>query len=163
MLCIFIYYFGTCLATTKNDEGGLIKVYEEEEHAPVQVSPSCACVAHLLPSSCRGNTAYPSSTGCYVLSMPQLLRAVSRLDLTSNNHPAGAVGQHNIINRQVGWRSQTMTSRLADLSQASGASQIIPPPPIGASNNQEKVLPALNNPSHKSGNPIRRKVGASGE
>ena len=54
-----------------------------------------------------------------------------------------------------------MATRLADLNQASEASQTSPSPPRGSRPKTKKKYPAFNNPSYKYGNPMSPIVGTS--
>ena len=65
----------------------------------------------------------------------------------------------------AGWRSQAswLASGLADERQASEASQISLPRPMGGAPKKEKMYPVFNNPSLQYKNPISRIVGTSGK
>ena len=91
-------------------------------------------------------------------------RAVNRQDFTTKNLSVGAASRPTGFSWQVGWRSQLMASRIADLSQASEASQISS---LTATEEallkQEKMHPALNKYSYKHGSKTSRVVGTSGK
>ena len=84
---------------------------------------------------------------------------MSWLDFAISNQSAGALSQLTDLSRQVVWKSQLMASRLADLSQASEASQISYPRPRWPRLRKKKMHSALNTPSCKYENPTSPIVG----
>ena len=116
--------------TKKNDESH-VQASWESECAAVRISLYSSHIVQQLLAWQLGNMHYHTATrapSCGLCCTRPFRTTTGRQDFTTQNEPAVAVSQLTDLSRQVGWRSQLMAGRLADLSQASEASQTSPRP-----------------------------------
>ena len=94
-----------------------------------------------------------------------ITRAVTRQDFTTNNRSVGAVSKLLIADFRwrVGWWSQLMAGRLADVSGGERSEPNQLPPAEGAPPKKERTHPVSDNPFRKDRNPISRMVCTCGK